>query len=121
MEKKDEHRADSNKLDVTCKRLLTDEDFTLDLKLRIKKTKDQLTLSGKTPSEKGIAWIRNHRAPGGGIVVHHKTSVATPEVTGYIIETLYNYGETEFAYELARWEASVQRADGSFGAPNSDV
>lgn len=47
---------------------------------------------------------------------HHKHSVASQEVTGYLIPTLYEIGERDMALEMARWEASVQRVDGAFSA-----
>ena len=68
--------------------------------------------------ERAIGWIRNNRAPGGGIAVHHKTREATQEVTGYLIPTLMDVGEEALAVALARWEASVQRPDGSLAAPD---
>ena len=77
---------------------------------------------GKSDSfEKAISWIRNNKAPNGGIMVRHGTREASPEVTGYTISTLYQAGEKELAFELARWEASIQRSDGSFTAPGSRV
>jgi len=66
------------------------------------------------------------RAFGWARVVHGKASRGealpgqvvppTQETTGYVIPTLYNYGEKELAIELARWEASCQRPDGAFSA-----
>lgn len=53
--------------------------------------------------------------------MHHKTRTVTPEVTGYLIESLYDAGEKNLAWELARWEMSVQRPDGSFSAPGGAV
>lgn len=88
----------------------------MNLKSFLKKTEPK-TAAGENAFSKGIAWIKNHQAPKGGIVVHHRTKVATPEVTGYIIPTLYKAGEKDFALKLARWEASVQQPDGSFVAP----
>ncbi len=35
------------------------------------------------------------------------------ETTGYMIPTLYQFGEKASAVELAKWEASCQRADGA--------
>src|SRR3989338_668474 len=71
----------------------------------------------KTALDRAIGWIKKHRIGNAGIVVHHKTKELTPEVTGYLIESLYNAGEKEFAYDLARWEVSIQKPDGSFSAP----
>ena len=74
-----------------------------------------------TPMQKAVGWIKNHRIPNSGIVVHHKTKTVTPEVTGYIIDTLYRVGEKELAFDLAKWEASIQAPDGSIPAPGTDV
>ena len=65
-----------------------------------------------------MEWIRTHRAPGGGVVPHHKNRKGSQEVTGYLIPTLYAIGEREMALEMAQWEASVQRADGALCAPD---
>lgn len=70
--------------------------------------------SPKASVEKAIGWLKANRARGGGIKSHHRESRASQEVTGYIIPTLYAWGEKDFALELARWEASVQRPDGAF-------
>ena len=70
------------------------------------------------PTEKAIQWVKNNRIPGAGIPPHHKMNIPGPEGTGYIIPTLYNWGEMELARDLARWAASVQRPEGSFAAPD---
>ena len=68
--------------------------------------------------EKAIQWVKNHLAPGGGVLTHHKHPNASQEVTGYLIETLVDVGDIQLAKDLARWEASVQRPDGAFAAPD---
>jgi malonyl-CoA O-methyltransferase len=68
-----------------------------------------------------VEWVKSHQVPGSGILTHHKSDRVTQEVTGYLIPTLYHVGEKELAYDLARWEASVQRADGGFVAPGTDI
>lgn len=75
----------------------------------------------RTPLQKAIGWVKNHRMPESGILVHHKSKTVTPEVTGYTIDSLYRAGEKDLACDLARWEASVQRPDGSFWAPGTQV
>ena len=65
---------------------------------------------------RALAWLRAHRLPGGGILPHGGERVATQEVTGYLIPTLHALGERQLAFELARWEASVQQPDGAFTA-----
>ena len=69
--------------------------------------------------QKALDWVKKNRIPHGGVVVHHQTKDVSEEVTGYLIESLYNAGEKEFAFDLARWEASVQRPDGAFVAPGT--
>jgi malonyl-CoA O-methyltransferase len=71
-----------------------------------------------TPIGRALTWVRNNRANGGGIRVHHNTVVATQEVTGYLIPSVLNAGDEELALELALWEAKVQRPDGSVAAPD---
>jgi len=72
----------------------------------------------QTSLEKALKWVKNQRIQNSGIVVHHKTKNVTPEVTGYLITSLYNAGEKELALDLAQWETTVQQPDGSFMAPN---
>ena len=67
---------------------------------------------------RAVQWVKNNQVPGGGIAVHHLTRNATQEVTGYLIPTLVNAGEDALAVKLARWEASVQKPDGSLAAPD---
>jgi malonyl-CoA O-methyltransferase len=67
---------------------------------------------------RAVQWVKNNQVPGGGIAVHHRTREATQEVTGYLIPTLMNAGEDALAVKLARWEASVQKPDGSLAAPD---
>ena len=71
-----------------------------------------------SPIRRALDWVRQHRAPGGGILLHHRTEDASQEVSGYLIPTLMNAGERELALELALWEASVQGSDGSWAAPD---
>ncbi len=68
------------------------------------------------PVEGAIRWIRTNRLPGQGIVPYPGASVATQEVTGYTIPSLYRMGEKALAREFARWEAAVQRSDGAVAA-----
>jgi hypothetical protein len=65
--------------------------------------------------------VKANRIAGSGVRPHHKSQVATPEVTGYLIPSLRAAGETELATDLARWEASIQQPDGSFLGPGCDV
>lgn len=71
--------------------------------------------------QKAVEWVKKHRVGKEGIVVHHKTKNVTPEVTGYLIKSLYDAGEKELAFDLTKWEISIQKTDGAFAAPGSDV
>src|SRR3972149_6726498 len=72
--------------------------------------------SGVTSGERAIRWIKKHRIPGAGVIVHTKKKVASQEQTGYLIPTLHALGERALARDLAAWAASVQRPDGAFCA-----
>jgi hypothetical protein len=56
----------------------------------------------QSPVQRAVAWIKTHRLPGQGIPPTHRSAVAYPEVTGYLIPTLYEFGEKELAREFAR-------------------
>lgn len=73
----------------------------------------------KRPShERALAWFRSNMVPGQGIIVHTKQPVPYPEVTGYWIPTLYQWGETGLARTCTRWLLSIQLPDGGFPAPD---
>lgn len=78
----------------------------------------QLETHKAAPVERAIAWVKAHRIPGSGILAHHRHKAVSQEVTGYLIPTLYRLGERDLARDLASWEASVQRRDGAFTAPD---
>jgi malonyl-CoA O-methyltransferase len=54
----------------------------------------------------------------GGIRVHSNHTRAYPEVTGYIVPTLLEYGERELAIRLVHWLLSVQTSEGHFTDPD---
>lgn len=64
-------------------------------------------------AEKAIQWLKDNEHPEGGIRAWsgHK---AYPEVSGYLIPTLLDYGEKELAKRIADWLVSIQHKDGSF-------
>lgn len=79
---------------------------------------DHGAIAGTEPVRRAVEWVRSHRAPDGGVLVDHTSANATQEVTGYLIPSLVGAGETTLGLELAHWEASVQRPDGAFAAPD---
>jgi len=71
-----------------------------------------------TKIEKSIQWTKNNVSQDGGISVSTKEKIAYPEVTGYFIPTLYQWGEKKLAQELAFWLLIQQNQDGSFSSPD---
>lgn len=73
----------------------------------------------KKPSHaQAMDWFKANMVPGQGIIVHTRNPVPYPEVTGYYIPTLYNWGEAELARACTRWLLSIQLPDGAFAAPD---
>lgn len=71
----------------------------------------------KEPSyQRAMSWFKNNFIPGQGIILHTRKPVAYPEVTGYYIPTLYQWGEKEYARKCTRWLLSIQLEDGAFPA-----
>jgi len=75
----------------------------------------------ESPCQKAINWVKKYRINNEGIVTHHKSQTLTPEVTGYLITSLFNAGEKQFAYELGKWELSIQKSHGGFSAPGDTI
>lgn len=63
---------------------------------------------------RALEWIRGQEMPSGGIRAHSGHVYAYPEVSGYLIPTLLQYGERELAVRIIRWLLCIQRADGSY-------
>lgn len=68
----------------------------------------------KSPWKRSLDWLLNSIIPNSGVKVHNLSELPYPEVTGYIIPTLYKYGYIEEARELAKWLISIQNNDGGF-------
>jgi malonyl-CoA O-methyltransferase len=69
--------------------------------------------------EKAIRWVKMYNVNRAAATVPHRNKNVlslTQETGGYMIATMYNVGEKQFAYKLARWAASRQRSDGAFSA-----
>ncbi len=79
------------------------------------------SLHPASPAKRALDWIRAHESPTGGIRVHSDRTEAYPEVTGYVVPTLLQYGERELATRLVRWLVSIQAADGSYPDPDEGV
>lgn len=73
----------------------------------------------KKPSyERAMDWFKQHMVDGQSIIVHTRKPVPYPEVTGYYIPTLYNWGEKDLARRCTQWLMSIQLPDGAFPAPD---
>jgi len=69
-------------------------------------------------NQRALDWLKKNIIAGEGIIVSSKKRYCYPEVTGYIIPTLYQCGEKELAGDLADWLVRRQNGDGSFSAPD---
>lgn len=72
---------------------------------------------GGAESRRALAWVRAHSPQGQGVSVSNRQPTPYPEVTGYFIPTLLQWGEKDLAVRYARWLMSIQNADGSFSGP----
>jgi malonyl-CoA O-methyltransferase len=61
-----------------------------------------------------LKWIDSNRIIGAGIPVSSRLGEPYPEVTGYCIPTLLNFGRIDLTLQFARWLISVQNGDGSW-------
>ncbi len=67
---------------------------------------------------KAKQWIRANNHPSGGIRVHYLSDNAYPEVTGYYVPTLMDWGEHRLAVNFVKWLVSIQNVDGSWSDPS---
>jgi malonyl-CoA O-methyltransferase len=64
-----------------------------------------------------LSWIRNYTIDGNGIAVTSKEAYIYPEVTGYYIPSLLQWGERSLAMGYANYLCSIQKEDGSWYDP----
>lgn len=64
------------------------------------------------PFVSALEWI--HRNTINGVCVSNKDRTEYPEVTGYLIPTLLEWGEHDLARQYAAWLCSVQNRNGSW-------
>jgi malonyl-CoA O-methyltransferase len=67
---------------------------------------------------KAMQWLKANMVDRKGVIVHTKQRTPYPEVTGYFVPTLYQWGETGLARTCTRWLLSIQLPDGAFPAPD---
>lgn len=63
---------------------------------------------------KALNWINKNSINGSGITVTSKEKVIYPEVTGYYIPSLLQWGERERACAYAKYLCTIQKPDGSW-------
>ena len=79
---------------------------------------DVVQSGGRTSWEKAVSWLLKYQVPDGGIAYSDKESRAYPEVTGYLIPTLIDYGYYEEAKACVKWLLGIQEEDGGFADIN---
>ena len=67
-----------------------------------------------------MSWIKNNTIDGNGITVTSKERIIYPEVTGYFIPTLLQWGEKEIALAYAKHLCSIQKENGSWYDMNNN-
>jgi malonyl-CoA O-methyltransferase len=68
-----------------------------------------------------FGWIAAFSTPYGGISVSSRDTAPYPEVTGYYIPTLMNWGMRDIARGYAAWLCSIQKSDGSWRDPSDSA
>lgn len=100
----------------TCNKIINH--ISIFLKLITEKFSIKEEKSFQEIVERSLQWVKNNRIDEEGISISSKQSKNYPEVTGYFIPTLYNWGEKKLAINLAKWLITQQNFDGSFNAPD---
>jgi len=65
-----------------------------------------------------LKWIDLNSVPGEGIKIYAGGQDSYPEVTGYFIPSLLDWGELDRAVQFARWLMLIQSPDGSWPGPS---
>lgn len=63
---------------------------------------------------RAMQWIRKNSIDNKGITVTSKQKIIYPEVTGYYIPTLLEWGERDLAVSYAQYLCAIQKKDGSW-------
>lgn len=80
-----------------------------------KKKGDAIDMENKVQQfDKALEWINKNTIDGNGIAVTSKEQVIYPEVTGYYIPSLLQWGERERACAYAKYLCSIQKENGSW-------
>ena len=100
----------------------------------VRKTRSDLKFlrekaSAKMRSEKKVSfrfgeawrWLKAREILGEGIGTSDRTNQSYPEVTGYIIPSILDWGERDMSIRLAEWLISIQNPDGSWNASDNKI
>lgn len=68
-----------------------------------------------------MQWLHRHELESGGIRACSRHQNSYPEVSGYLVPTLMQFGEREMAKRLTRWLLCIQCPDGSYPDPDHGV
>jgi len=66
---------------------------------------------------RALGWVHEHTGTSAGVAVTSVNGLPYPEVSGYFIPTLLQWGERELALKYGRWLVSMQNPDGSWSDP----
>lgn len=64
--------------------------------------------------KRAIKWVKNNTIAGEGIINNTKLRKSYPEVTGYFIPTLIQWGYKDLALSYAEWLCSIQKSNGAW-------
>lgn len=83
-------------------------------------SREDMCPPGATFTERACHWILKNQQASGGVSVFSGSPYEYPEVTGYIVPTMLQYGFQDEALKMAGYLASVAHPDGAFPASGSD-
>jgi malonyl-CoA O-methyltransferase len=66
-------------------------------------------------------WICANSIPGAGVAVSSRNRRPYPEVSGYLIPTLLQWGERELANIYGQWLLACQQTEGCWGDPDENL
>ena len=61
-----------------------------------------------------VEWVKKQELQTGGIRAWADNEAPYPEVSGYLLPTLWDYGETDLCKRIAKWLLSIQQRDGGW-------
>ena len=71
--------------------------------------------------DKATDWLESHCVNDCSIMINSIERIPYPEVTGYYIPTLLNWGYKNLAIKFANWLCEIQNEDGSWNAPDNSA